>query len=124
MAKIVMFMRSESVSGEKERNNQFRVIVSKYLNEVGMQDADCFECSVNTPFGFNRVFEQNPDCELVFTTQGNSEAQYQACDRNIPTYEWECFDNGEIRQVQVEKDYIGRNPIYNVSYVKQSHKTR
>jgi hypothetical protein len=72
-----------------------------YYGEYGYS---CSEYLVNSPRGFESVFEKNPDCQLVFTTENNREAQYQACLRGIPVLEWRCFTDGKVSLTNVEKD--------------------
>ena len=107
MAEVVMFMRDEMFSGEMERNIQFRQKVDEVARSLFDGDYTCKEYTVNTPAGFNNVFEENPDCQFVFTTENNSEAQYQACSRNIPTLEWRCFTEGDVVAINVKKEVLG-----------------
>ena len=103
MAKVIMFIRHEISSKEKERNNNFRNKV-KEITKLMLNDGfTCAEYSVNTPAGYQRAFDENKDCELVFTTENDSEAQYQAGIRDLPVMEWRCFSDDKISLVKVSK---------------------
>ena len=104
MSKIVMFIRDEASSGAKEINAEFRKKVDEIAKIMVADGYSCSEHLVNSPRGFESVFEKNPDCQLVFTTENNREAQYQACLRGIPVLEWRCFTDGKVSLTNVEKD--------------------
>ncbi len=104
MAKIVMFMRDELTSIEEKRNEEFRNIVKEFVPYIIEGEITFAEYNVNTPFGFMSIFDENPDCELVFTTENSSEAQFEACKRRYLTFEWRCFTNRKLVPITVRKD--------------------
>ncbi len=115
MAKVVMFMRSEMFSGERERNEEFRKKVNEVLKKMGKDGFTIKEYNVNTPFGYNMAFEENEDCELVFTTENDTEAQCQASTRGIPVMEWHCFTDDTVSLVYVDKDMSDETISYSIS---------
>ena len=118
MSKVVMFLRDEMFSGEKERNEEFRKKVNELANLMLEDGYTCAEYNVNTPAGFEKAFEDNPDCKVVFTTENNSEAQYQACKREIPVIEWRCFSDNKVSLVRVNKDTKDNITSYEVHHTK------
>lgn len=114
MSKIVMFMRNESISGESKRNDTFRKKVNEIANLMLDEGFTCSEYNVNTKAGYDQVFDENKDCQLVFTTENDVESQYEACSRGIPVLEWHCFTNNKVSLVNVDKDKTDDLTSYNV----------
>ena len=112
MSKIVMFMRNEMFFGEKERNEQFRKKVNKIAKLMLDEEFTYSEYNVNTPSEYSLIFNENKDCQLVFTTENNTEAQYQACIRGIPVLEWNCFTDDKFYLVNVNKSIEQEIPMY------------
>ena len=118
MAKVVMFMRNELFSGEKERNEQFRKKVNELVKMMLEDGYTCKEYNVNTPSGYDMAFAENKDCQLVFTTENNTEAQYQASTRNIPVMEWRCFSDNKVSLVHVDKNMSDGITSYSVAMTR------
>ena len=74
MAKVVMFMRDTLTTTERIRNSKFREVVQEFAPYIIEGDVTYAEVCVNTRTGFENVFLRNPDCELVFTIENNSDA--------------------------------------------------
>lgn len=82
MAKIVMFIRDEMFSGEWERNKNFREIVKQFVPFM-IEDPTYFETTANTPAGYKWVVDENPDCEIVITTENAYKTQYEFSKRDF-----------------------------------------
>ena len=97
MAKVVLFMRDELYVGEKERNEEFRKIVGEFIPYM-IEDhsiAEFYGCRIE------RAFQENPDCELVITTENNTTVQSEANTRGVLCFEWRCFTTKKIVPVKV-----------------------
>ncbi len=104
MARVVMFMRDELFCGEAKRNQEFRNIVKSFVPFILDGEITYSEYDVSTQLGFDKAFFENPDCELVFTAENNTEAQYQASRRNMLVFEWRCFGGKKLVPVKVNKE--------------------
>ena len=111
-------MRNGSFPVEKERNEEFRKKVNELANLMLSEGYSCAEYVTNTEHGFNVAFEENPDCQLVFTTENASEAQYQACQRGIPVLEWRCFSDNKVSLIKVDKDMSDGITSYSTNRTK------
>lgn len=121
MAKILMFMRDELYVGEKERNDEFREYVKAFVPHIIEGEITFAEYCVNTPYGFDEAFRENPDCEIVFTTENNSLAQSESCIRGYLTFEWRCFNSKKMVPVIVEKKTDDGITIYTTSHYGIRH---
>ena len=90
--KVVMFIRDELYSGEWERNNNFREIVKRFVPFM-IEEPTFYETTVNTPSGYQQVVDENPDCEIVITTENAYKTQYEFVKRGFLVFEWRCFTN-------------------------------
>jgi len=112
MAKVVMFIRDELYSGEWERNNKFREIVKQFVPYM-IEDPTYFETTANTPAGYEWVVNDNPDCEIVITTENAYKTQYEFSKRGFLVFEWRCFSNESMIVPVVVKEDDG---IYTTSH--------
>ena len=104
MAKVIIFKRCEINSGEKERNEEFIRLVHEFAPYILEGEIDYVETTTNTKWGYANLFMENPDCELVFTAQNNNEAQAEACERGIMTFEWTCFAAKKFVPVETKRE--------------------
>ena len=95
MAKVIMF------TGEAKRNAEFKKVVEQFVSYILEGDITIETYSVNTQSGRKCAFEENPDCEIVFTTENDTENQEEACSREILVFEWRCFTSKKLVPVKI-----------------------
>ena len=114
MAKVIMLMKDELFVGHKEMNEAFRKKVKDFVNYL-VEDPTFVECRIpSIERQYDELFESNPDCEVVFTMENVYIAQWQACKRNILTFEWRNFSN-ESKIVPVNVKQID-DAVYTTEY--------
>lgn len=119
MARVVMFLRNELYAGEIVRNKEFRSVVKAFLplvieGEYTIEEICCGSDRVE------KVLNDNPDCELVFTTENDYHTQYVVSQRGIFTIEWLCFTGKKLVPVIVTKKGDG---VFEVNHYKINEKT-
>ena len=121
MARVIIFRRFTSDSHEEKLNDEFQNAVEIFAPFILDGEVTYAEYETNSATGFEKVFSENPDCELVFTTQNHTAAEYAANSRDKLVFEWRCFSGKTFVPVKVKycgrcgftaysKDYYGINP--------------
>lgn len=116
MARVIIFKRCESFSGERERNVEFRKMVEEFAPFMLGKNVTYSEYEVNTKAGFEWAFSENPECELVFTAENDLDAEYEANQRNILVFEWRCFNDKTFVPVRVKKNMMCGMIAYSKSF--------